>query len=101
MIDNITVDELERRIRLDHPTWAETGVHHEACRIISNFDSSLSTALAAYVREGKCVEVRGDGVSALGVQAFAGCGYIEALEIVNLSLTDKRRAIYAITGRGR
>lgn len=100
MIDNIGLEELEYRIHIDHPAWADAGVHYEACRIISNFDPSLSTALAAYVREGRRVEVKGNGVSALGVQAFACCGYIEALEIVNLSLTDKRRAIHAAVSRG-
>lgn len=90
-------DEVEERrmveavaslMRAEHPSWTDGGCRAEAERLVGAIAPGLRTALARYVRTGERVEQRGEGVSALGVQALTGCSYPEALEVVSVSLIN-------------
>lgn len=90
MIEGIGIEDLKRRIRIEHPRWADAGVHADALRILATFDPRLKTALARYVREGAKTACHGRGVSTTDVMARTGCTYIEALDAVSSTIVGRR-----------
>lgn len=99
MIEGIAIEELERRIRIDHPAWADAGVHHEAARLLKALDPKAEEPLKTYVRTGRRIDFLGNGISALQLQSLTDCDYIEAVEIASLALGGRMRALEALAQR--
>jgi hypothetical protein len=90
MIEGIDIERLKRRIRIEHPRWADAGVHADARRILATFDPRLKTALARYVHEGIKTPCRGKGISTHDAMANTGCTYLEALDAVSTTIEGRR-----------
>lgn len=90
MVDGIGIEELKRRIRMEHPRWADAGVHAEARRMLATLDPRLETALARYVRRGDKTPQRGKGVTTSSVMQGTGCTYLEALDAVSATIAGRR-----------
>lgn len=98
--DSVTVPELSHRLLLEHPSWAAGGAEAEARRLLSVIDDSLLRALALYVRDGVETDFEANGFSVLGLRALMGSTYLEALEVMSISLSDPKRARAIVTRRG-
>lgn len=98
--DSVTVSELSHRLLLEHPSWAAGGAEVEARRLLSVIDDSLSRTLALYVRDGVETDFEANGFSVLGLRALMGSTYLEALEVMSISLSDPKRARAIVTRRG-
>ncbi len=92
MIEGIGIGEVERRIRIDRPSWVDAGVHQEASWLLKTLDPRVSGAFKAYVRMGTRTDVHGNGLTTFDVMDRIHCDYLKAIEIVSLAFRGRMSA---------
>lgn len=86
MIETVGIEELKRRIRIEHDKWVDAGVHAEARRLLAKLSPRLEQALALYVLKGIKSEVKVRNVSTSALMTRPGFTYLNALETLSDSL---------------
>ena len=61
MAGSVSVADLTRCLRMEHPLWSFEGSSKEAQRLMAEFGESLFDVLACYVREGTEQDVTWSG----------------------------------------
>ena len=99
MAGSVSVAEVARCLRMEHPLWSFEGSSKEAQRLMAELDESLLDALACYVREGTDQDVTWSDFSVLGLKATMRSSYLEALRVMSVAMTDEDKARAIVTRR--
>lgn len=91
MLKTVTVDALAKLILREHPQWDAGAVRARAERDVQTLDARFDQPLAEYAAGARRREEESGEFSLLQIQAMRGCGYLDAVELLDAYIRDPAR----------